>query len=37
MLFFTKLPLLSRLTRRLIGGTLLLPLAAALSQCLRKP
>ena len=32
MLFFTKLSLLSYLTRRLIGWTLLLPLAAASSQ-----
>ena len=32
MLFFTNMPLLSRLTRHLIGWTLLLPLAAALSQ-----
>jgi peptide-methionine (S)-S-oxide reductase len=32
MLFITKLPLLSRLTRRLIGWILLLPLAVALSQ-----
>ncbi len=32
MLFFTKMPLLSRLTRHLIGWTLLLLLAAALSQ-----
>jgi peptide-methionine (S)-S-oxide reductase len=32
MLFITKLPLLSRLTCRLIGWTLLLPVAVALSQ-----
>jgi len=32
MLCFTKLPLLSRVTRRLIGWALLLPLAAAVSQ-----
>ena len=36
MLFFTKMPLLSRLTRHLIGWTLLLPLAVAFVSFLRE-